>query len=474
MAEPKRTEGLGALEAKIEAGERQAEIERLKTMPGYTVKSALEVLKANPVPPTEIWGGICLGNDVCEIIGASGIGKSRIMLNLAVRQCLADTIPDFDENGEPILCEFAGNPLYKGPVRWLLLGTENSLYRYHSDLRGMTRHCSEEQLRILGERLFMTTLESDGDTFMAVDGLASGDGNGNFEKLRATIAKVMPDIIVLDPWGDIIGGSELDDKVVRETVATLRLLRQGVMDRLTIVVVNHSRMGESENVKAIGLDGANFGKNSKALFTISRSVWNLAYLEDDLSAKVIACINAKRSNGRPFKAMAVRFDEDTMSYETDWNIDVEQRMRDMSYKTSQPSQNGSDVRASSFRNETDAAVEKAIELMKDGVVSKSYIEVAVKRAGSSVRNVEDVFTILETERGIKRASDPFEKNKTYYGKPEHIAAFQDEIARRQADKKAAEDAAKAQKEAEKAAKRAEKTEAKSAKNPGKRGRKPKK
>jgi len=443
-------EGLAALEAHVKSGERKSEIERLKEMPGYVVKSAAEVLKANPEKPTEVWGGICLENDLVEIIGPSGIGKSRIMLNLAVRQCLADTKPLADEDGTPIACEFAGLPLYRGKVKWLLLGTENGMYRYHYDLSHMTRNCSPEQIETLGERLFMSTLEGDGDTYMAVDGLAASQGNGNFEKLRATIARIQPDILVFDPWGDIIGGSELDDKVVRETIATLRLLRQGIKDRMTIVIVNHSRLGLAENLKAGGLDGANFGKNSKALYTISRCAWNLCFLEDDLNSKIIAFINSKRSNGKKFDPRAVMFNDETMSYETT-DINVEERMNELRNDSSRPTQNKTNVRRADREKKLKDGSEVVMKLVADRkVVTQKVIDLELARIDITNRAVELVLTNLQETEGLTCATSPEKSGGKLWGRKEDITNF---VERMKAEIAASAEGSKAAKKPKKKAKK---------------------
>jgi len=444
MSEPEK-KGLGDLKKHTAYKERDARIEKLCKMPTYVVRSAKKVLEANPTPPTELWGGICLNNDINQIIGQSGIGKSRIVLDLAVRQCLADTQPEErrDELGNVVVPEFAGLPLYRGEVKWLLIGTENDIYRYHQDLRSMTKCCTPEQIDVLGRRLFMMTLEGEGDTYVAIDGDDGAEG-GNFTKLQAIIAQTMPDVVVFDPWGDVIGGSELDDRVVRDTIAALRRLKQGIKDQMAIIIVNHSRMGLAESAKATGLDAANFGKNSKALYTISRCVWNLTFLENDLNSKLVALVNAKRSNGEKYTSRAVRLNTEYMTYDTVYNIDVDQALRNLRSEATKPEQNKAEVRAKQYGDDSNKAIGLVKKALEAGIKTKAYLESKVMAAGCTEREKNGVFAVLVEEHGYKSISDPYDK-KTYYGRAADIDKHAAELEK----KKLAKEAEKASKQPKK-------------------------
>jgi len=438
MSEPEK-KGLGDLEQHAADKAREALIKDLAKKPTYVVKSALQVLKQKPEPPTELWGGICLNNSINEIIGQSGIGKSRIMLNLAVRQCLVDTKPEFDEKGEPILYEFAGHPLYRGAVKWLMIGSENGIHRYYTDLERMTKNCSQAQLEVLGKRLFMTTLEGEGDSYIALDEKRE---NGNFERLQALIAQILPDVVVFDPWGDVIGGSELDDHLVRTTIAHLRSLRVGIKDQMSIIIVNHARGGALENTKAVGLDAMNFGKNSKALIGISRCAWNLYYTEDDLASKEIGFYNVKRSDGDRYGDTAVEFIPERMEYKTT-DVDPRKRLREMAGEAGSPAHNREDARAAKYEGAVKKAIETVQPLMTEKARAKSFLEGKLRSVGIPDRIIKSVFPLLEAEHGYQTAVDPFDGNKVYVGTPEGIAAFKAEIERKQAERLAEKQAAKA-------------------------------
>ena len=388
--------------------DRLAEHEKDKELakaPKYTVRSAAEILKMNPEPPVEIWGGITLTNDIFEIIGSSGIGKSRIVLNLAVTQALAGI-------GGPD--EFAGLPVCDKPLKWLLLGTENGLYRLYSDLSRMTQGLDADRIKVLGERIFLSTLEGEGDCYMAVDDEA------NVEKLRATIASVRPDVVVLDPWGDICGGSELDDNIVRETVSVLRRLRAESCVAMPIVIVNHARMGELENLKATGADAGNFGKNSKALFTISRAVWNLYFVNPKQPGGLIGMHNAKRSNGPVYAGRAVEFVPETMSYAFVPDFDAQAALSRLKADASTPRQNQKEVRTTMFEDTLENGRKAALRAVEKGPIRKTDLDMAIRRGGVAQNSVK--FVIAELVKGgvLRLAQESCEHGCTLYGLPSQI------------------------------------------------------
>lgn len=60
-----------------------------------------------------------------------------------------------------------------------------------------------------------------------------------------------------------------------------------------------------EMVKATGPDAANFGKNSKAIFTVMRSVWNLRRgSEEDAEMPIVELIHAKCSDRKLYPKSA--------------------------------------------------------------------------------------------------------------------------------------------------------------------------
>lgn len=187
----------------------------------YTIMGLIEIA-CSPIPPTEsLWYEMPLGKGaIIEIVGPPGLGKSRIISALARSQCLGK--------------DFAGLPTCKKPLKWLFLGTENSKARIKFETRkfflrdndntlestpdefiklAAANGFCEEQIKAVNKnfRSLVLDLMSDYDI--------RPDNPNTASRLTSVLKEEAPDILVIDPWGDVIAGSELDDRDVRSTIA---------------------------------------------------------------------------------------------------------------------------------------------------------------------------------------------------------------------------------------------------------------
>lgn len=281
----------------------QAEIDA--QAPRYSFRNAAEIAEMELPPQQYAWGGIPLtGGYVAEIIGPGGIGKSRLMLWIAVCQIRGQAFPSK---------EYAGQT---APLTWLFFGTENSIRRWQVDLRKIWPTLKVDERKLLGEHLYLPTLEAAADTYMTLDDEA------NVEKCKATLRAVNPNIVVFDPFGDLCA-DELKDDVQRETVRTVReIARSGKNPEVPAIILNHSRMGAKEYAKA-RTDAGNYGKNSKAIYSQCRAVFNLrpAYTDRDSFGTAIEIIDAKHNDRAGFSPVAVKLDPATMTYSTILDFD---------------------------------------------------------------------------------------------------------------------------------------------------------
>ena len=130
----------------------------------------------------------------------------------------------------------------------------------------------------------------------------------NRTKLKMTIRYRDADVVVLDPWGAVIDGDELDDGDVRKTIFEIMDILAANVEKPTAgIILNHSRNGAKELADAAGFSAANYGKNSKAIFSVMRNVWNLrpAHIADQITK--IELIHAKSSDFAAYEPRAVDF-----------------------------------------------------------------------------------------------------------------------------------------------------------------------
>ena len=269
----------------------------------YTTADVLDIEADESEPPEEVWGGLRLApGQLMEVIGGSGLGKSRMMLNLAVNQVLGRG--------------FAGLPTCQRPLKWLFFGNENGYYRFRADLKKMLQFCSTEQRERIRGHIFLPTMKDPMDIYVSLA------DESNRMKLKTTIRYRDADVLVIDPWGAVIDGDELDDGDVRKTIFEIMDILAANMAKPTVgIILNHSRNGIREIADAAGFAGANYGKNSKAIFSVMRNVWNLRPAHFAEPVTKIELIHAKCSDFQPYEPRAVEFDPRTFTYDVDRTFD---------------------------------------------------------------------------------------------------------------------------------------------------------
>lgn len=245
------------------------------------------------LPPREcFWGDLFAMRQLHVIFGQGGLGKSRISLNMARNQVL----------GLPF-CNFS---MGDRPLRHLLMGSENSTHRLQKDVLAMSKDLTSAQIELLENNVFLATLENPGDAFINV-----GDDE-NLRRWEVTIAQTKPDVVWIDPWGDILMGDGTD-RDVRETLTILQKLVRSVNPEAGLVVMAHSRTGANNISLAGGFGAADFGKGSKALYSAARAVVNLAPY-DESSCPEIVTVCAKSNDAPVFEPFRMLLDNQTMTY----------------------------------------------------------------------------------------------------------------------------------------------------------------
>ena len=94
-------------------------------------------------------------------LGAGGIGKSRLVMQLAV-------------------CSITGKPFLNMPTRgcghrWLFLQAENSCRRLKDDLGHIRAWLNDDEWSLVRQCLCLHTLEADVDTFLALSRMENCD-----------------------------------------------------------------------------------------------------------------------------------------------------------------------------------------------------------------------------------------------------------------------------------------------------------
>jgi len=301
------------------------------------------------------------------IAGSGGIGKSRLVMQLAI--CSAAGI------------EFLGWPT-RGNPKWLFLQTENGNRRLHHDLTKMTKSLGAKEIALLDRKIVFHTLENSHDVLIR----PSSDKAHN--RLADAITRHDPDVVVFDVLRDFaIGDLNSDDGMSQTLDAIGQLARHGRSDR-SVVIVHHARTGKVAAAGAFGIDRANFARNSKALLGWARAVLNIAPLSED-DPELIGIASGKNNDFREIDPLALRLNPDRMLYVPDRTVDV-------AAKVAALSETGK--KASSVTS--DAVVEIVASVHPSGI-SRTELSRRVMEKGCGRSKSYDLIADAETQKRIK-------------------------------------------------------------------------
>lgn len=291
---------ISALETIEGTATQTGALPEVPTVTPYTTRRWGELKSMDVPPPVFFWGeAFALGN-TAVIFGQGGLGKSRLALNLVRNQVLG--------------LDFAGLTTGTERLRHLMMGSENSIHRLQSDVEKMSAGLSAAQIGALNENIRLATLENPDDPFISVADVV------NVERWRITLREIMPDVLWVDPWGDVLDGEANSDEDTRDTLRKLTKLVRDVSPAAALIILAHSRTGAKNIAQAIGFDAANFGKGSKALYSAARCVWNLAPSDESENPGIVA-FHAKNNNGPRIAPFCVRLDAASMLYHEDLSFD---------------------------------------------------------------------------------------------------------------------------------------------------------
>jgi alpha-D-ribose 1-methylphosphonate 5-triphosphate synthase subunit PhnG len=357
----------------------------------YTTKGWGEIARMALPPPVWFWGEcFALGYGrvrLHAIFGQGGLGKSRMSMNIARNQVL----------GRP----FGGMPTGDKPLRHLLMGTENGLHRLQYDTRHMCRCLSARELALLDAHIFLATLEAPDDPYVTI-----GDPQ-NVERWRVTIEERRPDVLWVDPWGDVQAGDANAETDARFTISELTKTLAAVNPDAAVVVLAHARTGAKNIMEAIGYDGANFGKGSKALYSCSRCVFNLAPgSEEDSPPIVVAC--PKNNDAKKPMAFALALDQESMTYERIADFDVEAWLEEVRDRAK-------GKRSSATQASEGVSEDAALAVLPNTTETASRVRHLLRKAGATRDEADDLVKRLVADGKWEQWRPPGRNPPTYIG-----------------------------------------------------------
>ena len=352
----------------------------------YSTRAWGELLNLNLPPVGYFWGQTFAAGQMQTIYGQGGLGKSRVALNLARNQVL----------GLP----FAGMDTGTRPMRHLLMGSENSIHRLQYDTERQSRGLTSGELEALTKHIRMATLEAPDDAFISLADPA------NVQRWIDTVEAFGPDVLWVDPFGDVRPGDANSDADTRWTITELLRIARKHNAGAGLVILSHARTGAKNILQAVGYDGANFGKDSKALYSCARAVINMAP-GDDTENPPLLLANPKNNNAQRFDPFAVRLDPETMLYSRDESFDVEAWLADV--QTAAAGKRGGKRRKLSE--------EAALDVLGDDTGTATEVRQKLRDAGATRDEADNHVRCLVLVGSWEQWRPNFKNATTYIGTP---------------------------------------------------------
>ena len=365
-------------------------IETDETIRPYSTRTWGEVFRMK-LPPLIHFLGNCLAlGRLGVFFGQGGLGKSRISMNISRNQVL----------GLP----FGGMSTGDKPLRHLHMGSENAIHRLQSDIRAMSGGLSQEQQDLLAEHIFLATLELPDDPYVNLADPA------NVERWRATIEARAPDVLWVDPWGDVQAGESNADSDARWTISELTRLARTANHNAAVSVLAHSRTGVKNIIQAVGYDAANFGKGSKALYSCARCVFNLAPADESETPPVLVYC-AKNNDGPRVAPFVLRLDTEHMLYELDEGFDLDAWASDLQARGNGKRPVKKPVRLTDVQ---------AMEIFASEAMTKTQAHNLLRDRGASRDDAPDIVRRLLAAGTLEQWQPSGKNQPTYVGTPDAV------------------------------------------------------
>jgi hypothetical protein len=274
-----------------------------KERPRLSILTPQEILSMSFDPRDVILGDhLITKGQTTTILGPGGIGKSRLVLQMAASIITGRDFLKFSTNG-------AG-------TKWLFLQTENGASRLSVDVGNLFK-AFPGSIESLGKsmRFFVRLKDSD-----YIHGLEDPETT---LRLKASLEDNSPDVVVIDPLRDFAIGDLNSDADMSQTCHALQRLIFQANPKAAVVIIHHAITGKNGAAKAHGWDAASYGRNSKALQSLARAQINVAVGDpEDPTKLVIAC--GKNNDGERFRTFGVTLEPATMLYGVDMDFELEE------------------------------------------------------------------------------------------------------------------------------------------------------
>jgi len=267
-----------------------------------------------PSPGRDILGHAILRREsLCLLMGQPGLGKSSFALALAVANVKAET-------------EFAGIPLHPVACRWLFVGSENGKDRWKADLDTIAKTLEPGQTKAFRERVMVAAVFDDDAPDLT---LPHAEG-----RIRETVKAARADVVVLDPWGDLVE-DEIKSDVVRGAILALRRAVKAGNPEAATLLICHAKAGREAVADFVGNFGGVTAQRGNRMLTSSARAALLLVPHDEESRDLVLSL-AKCNDGSGLAPRRVRLDRNAWRVVVDPDFDIASWKDGLRAKASKP------------------------------------------------------------------------------------------------------------------------------------------
>lgn len=277
------------------------EVEK-KTIAGFTAKTPDQILEMTFDPnDSYLFDGVFSKGQVMTLLGPGGIGKSRLLLQLAAAMIAGE--------------DFLGIHMPSRKLKWLFIQSENSARRLQIDFQKLKAWIGEDRWQEVSAHILIQTPADSADIPFLLDDQKS------LAPLEQYISENQPDVIVFDPLSGFANGSLNGDSTMRKVCTAINQVARFGKPGCSVVVVHHTLTGREGAKKATGWDRASYGRGSKTLHSWTRGQINIALgSPTDPQLLVVSC--GKNSNGQEFNPFGIRLNPETLIYGLEENFSI--------------------------------------------------------------------------------------------------------------------------------------------------------
>jgi AAA domain len=229
----------------------------------------------------------------CVLCGPPGIGKSRLVLQMAISSVLGQGFLGWDTNAFGL--------------KWLIFQNENGNRRIKGDYAAMLKELTSRQRQMLDESLFMHAIVSD------IDGDLNLSDPDARKRIIEAVADYRPDIVVGDPLTSLSPGDLNSDQIMLGVARDFGRIARTNNTKAVPFLLQHAKTGKEAQKGMSGSERSSFARNSKALYGWTRSQFNMSPVEEKNNGRLYFA-SGKCNNAAEFAEFIIELDIETRFY----------------------------------------------------------------------------------------------------------------------------------------------------------------